>query len=302
LHKAAGWAARKWVTSYKLNQLRTTAYGVVMGGRRPTRLVLVFGCQRSGTTMLANALGLSPRVRDYGEGDPRYFHWEGAPRLRPLSDVADRLAQERHPFTLLKPLCDSQRAAEIMETFPQSRGLWIFRNYRECVASHVRYYRQFHDGLAYVREMLATEVPCWKNEGLAPDVCALLASYAHRPLNLDTAYALYWLARNSLLEQFPAAIPLKVVYYESILSHPATIQTAFEHLGIPYKRRYARIVTEPVFRRGTTTCEIEDNVAERCEALLARLQRRAADALAEPDATGHLPADSTVSRGGTLVS
>jgi len=270
------WAAGKWLTSYRLNALRTAAYGLTHR-RGPSQLTLILGCQRSGTTMLASAIGLSPQVKCCGEGDAEYFRWDGAPRLLPLEEVANRLSRERSPFTLLKPLCESQRAIEILERFPSGKAVWIVRNFRECVASHVRYYRQFHDGLAYVREMLNLEAPCWKNENLSAGVRELLASFANRPLNLETAYALYWLARNSLFETIPERAPVSLVNYEDILASPTqSLHAVFEHLSIPFKAKYARIVKEPL-RTGSINLPnaIDEDVAEYCEQLGQRLRSRA---------------------------
>jgi hypothetical protein len=278
------WAAEKWLTSYRLNALRTAAYGFTHR-RRATRLSLVLGCQRSGTTMLSSVLGLSPLVKDFGEGDSRYFSWQGAPRLLPLDVVRQRLSQERNPFTLFKPLCESQRAAEIMQAFPTARGVWIFRRYQDCVRSHVRYYRQFHDGLAYVDEMLRTDSPCWKNEGLSSEILDFLASFSGRTLNLETAYALFWLARNSLFERLPTEAPVKIVSYEAILKDPAgLLESIFDYLSIPFRSKYACLVTTPTFKHNETQPTVIDaEVAKRCDELFDRLNQCANSADARRD-------------------
>ncbi|MCC6491843.1 MAG: sulfotransferase [Pirellulales bacterium] len=242
--------------------------------------------------MLAAALGLSSQVKNYGEGDPKYFCWEGAPRLLPLELVAKQLTQERHPFTLLKPLCESQRVEQICRRFPSTRGVWIVRHYQQCVASHVNYYRQFHDAAAYVQEMLQFDRSCWKNENLGEDVKAFLAEAANRTLSLETAYALYWLARNSLLERLPPDLPIRVVHYEDLLQAPVErLREAFVHLGIPFHARYALAVNTPTHRRAAAGASaIDDDVARQCEILYRRLRRPPAveepAALHDVDAVG----------------
>ncbi len=270
------WAADKWLTSYRLNALRTAAYSFFHPVGQ-TQLRLVLGCQRSGTTMLAGALALSPLVKAYGEGDPRYFHWDGAPRLSPLDDVNSRLEQERSPFTLLKPLCESQRADAILAAFPNAKAVWIFRHYEPCVRSHVRYYQQYHDGLAYVREMLNTGEPNWKNANLPASVADVLAWYSRRELNLETAYALYWLARNSLVDRLAPELGVKVVNFESILRDPInSLADTFDSLSIPFRPRYARLVKEPIFTpQRSPTLDIDDQVVQHCDSLFEKLQRRA---------------------------
>jgi hypothetical protein len=243
--------------------------------------------------MLASAIGLSPQVKCCGEGDAAYFRWDEAPRLLPLGQVEERLSRERSPFTLLKPLCESQRAFELLDRFPSAKAVWIVRNYRACVASHVAYYRQFHDGLAYVREMLNLGTPCWKNESLSASVRDLLASFADRSLNLETAYALYWLVRNSLFDHVAKRSSVLLVHYEDIVAWPvSSLQAIFEHLSVPFKPKYARIVQPPSGRRtGSTPTEIDDEVAAHCEEMCKRL-RGAGLRIASRSSGVPLPSDS----------
>lgn len=269
------WASYKWMTSHRINQLRTLSRAVLRQ-RGSSKPLLILGCQRSGTTMMSRAFGLSPYVKEYGEGDPAYFNWDGAPRLRPLRDVARQLSSERSRFVLLKPLCESQRTRELIENLPSARAVWIYRNYRECIDSHVRYYRQFHDGAAYVREMLAFDVPSWKNENLSTPMKAVLESHASATLSLESTYALYWLARNSFAHRLDAR-RVKIVKYENVLSDPALeLEGAFQFLGVPFRRRYARIVGKAkVTGRPSAPQSLDPQIAEQCQNMLDQLDHMA---------------------------
>lgn len=227
--------------------------------------------------MLSDVLGLSPAVRNYGEGASKYFYWDNAPRLTGLEDVKKNLSLERNPFTLLKPLCESQRADDILAEFSSARAVWIFRDYRACVSSHVRYYQKYHDGLAYVREMLDLKVPCWKNENLNSHVLELLKSYRDRQLNLDTAYALYWLARNSLFDRISDDKRVIFVSYESILARPNEVfNEIFDFLGIPFKQKYMLIVGQPTSKPGMAPPnKIDDVVLDHCKSMHQRLLQQA---------------------------
>lgn len=273
LKRGIAWTSSKWLTSYRINAMRTRAFEMTRR-RGDSRLAFIFGCQRSGTTMLSRAIGLSPRVREYGEGDPAYFEWAGAPRLLPTARVESRLASERNCLVLLKPLCESQRAAELLARFPKSKALWIYRDFDGCVRSHVNYYRQFHDGLAYVREMLDLSTPCWKNDNLEPSVKDFLKSASGRALNLESAYALYWLARNSLVHDLPPG-QVKVVKYEQILASPnEALRSIFRFLSIPYRSKFSSIITSPPARTGSQPLGvIDDEIAAQCRAMASRLDR-----------------------------
>lgn len=265
----ATWLSSKWVTSYRLNKFRTAAYAVVRPAKA-TRVILILGCQRSGTTMLANLLGLSPLVRVYGEGDPKYFRQDGSRQFHPQEDLAKLLSCEKSPFTMLKPLCESQRAEVLLDDLPGSKALWIFRNYRECVASHLKYYREFHDGVEYIRELLNGDTLCWKNENVSANMLTYLRSFKDQPINAATAYALYWLARNSLYWSVAQSQRVQLVNYERIVSHPTLeVQRVFQFLGVPYRERFVRLVGRG--RSISKELGIDREVAQRCEEMHQRL-------------------------------
>ena len=233
-------------------------------------MILVIGCQRSGTTMLARLLGLSPAVRGYGEGDPKYFREDGTRQLRPLEHVASLLAKERNPFTLLKPLCDSQRTAELLDRFSRAKAVWIVRDYRDCVASHLTYYRPYHDGVSYVQDVLSSANPCWKNDRLSPEMQQFLGQFAGQPINEATAYALYWLARNSHALGIANHDRVRLVRYERILKHPCRVaESLFDFVGVPFARSYTSIVGGPA--SGGLDLEIDAQVTDACDDLYGRL-------------------------------
>jgi hypothetical protein len=273
--RTQSWLAQKWMTSYRLNALRTRWRATVHPCRCTTPL-LIFGCQRSGTTMLSHLIGLSPDVRTYGDGDPEYFERRGAPRLLDLDRVSAQLARERNRFTLLKPLCESQRAAELLEAFPRAKAIWIFRHYEPCVRSHVSYYSQFHDGVSYVREMLNWDAPCWKNENLPEETRSFLREQSPEALSPENAYALYWLARNSLFftDELPQSRILLVNYEQAIADPNSAAEAIFHFAGVRYKPAYASLISPP---SGSPRRElpIAPQVAETCQRLYDDLLKRA---------------------------
>ena len=66
------------------------------------------------------------------------------------------------------------------------------------MASHLRYYEPYHDGVEYVRERLSLDGEQPMNGDIPVETQTFLREIGSRPMNEATAYALYWLARNSL--------------------------------------------------------------------------------------------------------
>lgn len=88
----------------------------------------VFGCQRSGTKMLMRILDRSPAVRIYHENHASAFRdFE----LRSNAVLRALVVASPAPSQIFKPICDSQRADEVLRDFPQAHGLWVYRQFNE---------------------------------------------------------------------------------------------------------------------------------------------------------------------------
>lgn len=254
----------KWMTSDRLIHSRAH-WRARLRPSAETQPVFVLGCQRSGTTALARMLGLGSEVRRYEEGDPAYFILEDAPRLLDLEMVATRLGTERNRFTLIKPLCESQRANELLDRFPHAQIVWIFRHYSACIASHVRYYRAQHDAVQYVQDIVNPAANSWKCVGLSMQARARLAVYQHVRLTPESAYAIYWLARNLLYFNIIRTGRVHLVNYEELIEAPqAHSRQIFRTLGVPYRSHYADVINRSD-ERTTTIDGIDSLLTSWCD-------------------------------------
>jgi hypothetical protein len=273
-------ARARWriLSSYKVNKLRTHLRQALHPCKNP-RIVWVFGCQRSGTTMLRSFIGFDPRVDDQGEGDPPYF-WQVPvedPRyLRLIPDAeVDRLrGHSRSEIVLIKPLHDSQRAAALLDQFPDSKGIWIFRHYHEVILSHLNYYRGRYDPLPYVKDLLDVTPGSWKSEGLGETMRDFIQTHRHLATTPTAGFALFWLARNSLLFQQPHP-RLVALHYADLIEHPHTaLAFLSRHIDLDLDPRYAEF---PQRRERKTALPdpIPPLLLEACEDMMARLQAAA---------------------------
>lgn len=270
------------LSSYKVNKLRTWIYRT-LNPSPAARIVFVFGCQRSGTTMLRSFIGFDPRVDDQGEGDPPYF-WQGPEDdlryLRLLPDEAvEKLASRcRSEVLLIKPLHDSQRAAHLLHRFPGSKGIWIFRHYHEVILSHLTYYRGRYDPLPYLQDMLNLNEASWKAEGLGQEMRDFIQQHRHLATTATAGFALFWLARNSLyFSQMQAhpGLPLVSIHYADLVGHSAqALRFLGEYTGLELDPRYARF-PEHRERKKELPDAIPPVLLEACEKMMARLQAAA---------------------------
>jgi hypothetical protein len=264
----------KWLTSYKLNRLRTRLHALLNPSEDP-RLVFIFGCQRSGTTMLRNFIGFHPAIHDHGEGDPPYFWQVPVEDLRYLRVVPkveiERLTRaQKSPVVLIKPLHDSQRAAELLRHFPRSKGLWIFRHYREVILSHLNYYRGRYDPLPYLKDLLELNTQSWKAEGLDEEMLDFIVKHRADTATPTAAYALFWLARNSLL--FHQDHPdLLTVNYADLIKHPQqSLKQLSHHIQMDLDPRYA-LFPQRRERPQSLPDIIPESILAACDAMYEKL-------------------------------
>ncbi len=225
--------------------------------------------------MLRNFIGFHPAIHDHGEGDPPYF-WQ-VPKehhryLRILPEVEiERLTNaQKSPLVLVKPLHDSQRAAELLQHFHRSKGLWIFRHYREVILSHLSYYKGRYDPLTYLKDLLELNAHSWKAEGLNEGMRDFIMQHRIQATTPTAAFALFWLARNSLLlhQKHPN---LLVVNYADLIADPQrALMMISQHIQMDLDPRYA-LFPQRRERPQLLPNSIPESILAACEAMHTKL-------------------------------
>ena len=243
------------------------------GGRLP-EIVFIFGCQRSGTTMLLDVFErdlASCVYRDVGRLTTE--DTETSIRLNRLESVEAEFRRSRARFVVAKPIVESQRAREILERFASAQALWIYRDFRSVAASDLRLFGA-DNGIRNLMPMLAREPRNWRSEGVSDRVHALIDRFFDPQMNPRDAAALFWYARNELyfeqeLESHPRVLLLR---YEDFVRDPvAPLGEVYSRLGrqLPGPRLWADVHTGSVSKGRELALSPE--VLGLCEELMTRL-------------------------------
>ncbi len=102
------------------------------GRTEPTRPIFIMGAQRSGTRVPLLALESAPDILTFREGARPFFHGGRLQSDETLQRLFDRCA---FPVLVIKPLCESHRAQDLLERFAASRIIWIYRRPEDTVRS-----------------------------------------------------------------------------------------------------------------------------------------------------------------------
>ena len=234
--------------------------------------VLLVGLQRSGTNMIVRGLERAPELEVYNENNRAAF---SRFRLRPDPVIRRLVDKSRHPYVLLKPLCDSHRTAELLDALGIRRpgkGLWVYRSVDGRTRSALA---KFGDAnLGALREIAAGGARHrWEAQMLSPDSLDLVASFDWTRTNAPSAAALFWFVRNRLyfelgLDRRPDVL---LVSYDAALRDPESeVRRICAFLEFPYRPELAaHIAPRPPATAGPLS--IDPRVRARCEELAEQL-------------------------------
>jgi hypothetical protein len=201
------------------------------------RLLLIIGCQRSGTTLMSETLGKDWNAKIYPEhsilssGDR-----VDRLRLNPLDVVARSLERERFPLVVLKPLVETQNADRLLEFFHQARAIWMYSHYKDVAASNLKRFGS-GNGIKNLRYIVQDNAQNWRSERVSPDVRALIKTYFSETMNPYDAAALFWYTRNRYYFDLSLDVHPRVMrcQYSNFVTSPGqTIQGVYRFVDWPY--------------------------------------------------------------------
>jgi Sulfotransferase domain len=237
------------------------------------RTLVVVGCQRSGTTMLQQSLlDRSWRVIILEEHDRRLVRADDPDRIlwRPLHEVSNRMAQLPFELIVTKPLVESHRTIEILDSLPKAKAIWMLRHYLAVAKSDVARFGP-ENGIRNLTRLVARDKSDWRThcrEEVRDQVAKLISSELS---SLDAA-AVFWWARNQLYfdQQLWQDNRVRVLRYESLIESPSEcIRGVSDFLGLSLP---SRAMINAIRRPGRSTGELQPAVEDLCTDLLLQFR------------------------------
>lgn len=210
---------------------KRAARAVVRAPLEQRRLVLIFGCQRSGTTMLQQTfLDRSWRVLIIEETDRRLVGRNALPgetRWEEYQVVLQRLRKIPFEVVAAKPLVETDRAVELMDSAERVKGIWMLRDYEGVARSNVKRFgpdNPFRD----LAPFCSADATDWRSRGAAAETCETVVSLLRQHLSPLDAAALFWWARNQLYfqQRLQTDERIRIIRYERACNHPEALALA----------------------------------------------------------------------------
>jgi hypothetical protein len=234
------------------------------------RVVLIFGCQRSGTTMLQQTfLDRSWRVLILGEHDRRLVGPGPEETIwQEYSTVLGRI--RRLPFEVVaaKPLVESASATALMDAAGAVKAVWMLRRYPEVAQSNVSRFgidNPYRD-LEPIRSRDALD---WRYRGVTEETWETVTTLSNRRLTPFDAAALFWWTRNQLYfdQRLWEDDRIRILRYERACNQPdEVIRSLSDHIGLelPLGSIAPRVRARPI---PSETRELDPDVERLCRKL-----------------------------------
>ncbi|MFH1681421.1 MAG: sulfotransferase domain-containing protein [Candidatus Eisenbacteria bacterium] len=264
------WLSWKWFRLWKEIYQRAR---LGPGGAR--RVLLIVGCQRSGTTMMNDLFQRDLNVKVYREmSELSSLDREENLRLNPLPSVRRAIESHRVPLVVLKPLVESQNILRLLDEMEGSKALWMYRHYKDVAYSNMRKFGP-ENGIRDLRSIVEGDTANWRAEGVSPETRELVLRRFSEGMSPADAAALFWYVRNRFYFDLDLRGEKRVLLcrYEDMVTDPGVfMRRIYEFVGAPYPGDDVVAPVHPRSVRKGKDLAIGPEAAGVCEELWNRLE------------------------------
>mgnify|MGYP003627636695 CR=1 FL=1 len=232
-------------------------------------ITFLTGFPRSGTNMVLEVFEWSGKTEVFREGDPRVY---GNFQLKENANLVSHVKASPAKHVMVKALLDSHRLKGLMELFPGSGVIWIYRHYDDSVNSIMDLWPGHRNG---IDDIVAGGIDAagWRGANMSADTLAQLRAEYQPEWNDATCNAWFWYLRQQLYydQGFPENERAILVRYESLVTDPLrVIRPLADLVGVSLTQVMASVPHARSVRKRPSP-DIAPAIRERCEAMLARL-------------------------------
>lgn len=184
---------------YKIswNFYKKSVYQNVIRYPYEKKILIVIGCQRSGTKLMLDIFHNDLKTSIFREFSRLSSLDPDKIRLNPLDMVVNEINKEKSSFIVLKPLVESQYIDRILNNLKNSKAIWVYRNYKDVASSHITKF-SVNNGINNLRPIIDKKKDNWRSENVSEHVKKIVNQYFSENMDQNDAAVLFWYVRNSL--------------------------------------------------------------------------------------------------------
>ena len=211
--------------SNKIFFFRKEIYQFFLGHFEKKQVLFIFGCQRSGTTLLNRILKKDFHSGVYNEVSKLSTYKDPDKlRLRPLSEVEDEISKSKPQFIVLKPLVESQNALKLLDYFEDSKCIWLYRDFKDVALSNIIKFGT-KNTIKNLKWIVEINEENWRNEGISEETRKIIVKNYSSKMNVNDAAVLFWYVRNILFFELKLNLKANVllIKYDELIKSPKQI-------------------------------------------------------------------------------
>jgi hypothetical protein len=244
---------------------------VTASRHNPDQKTITFltGFPRSGTNMVLDVFEWRGKTQVWREGSPRMnVNFQ----LKDNDTIIQLVKKTPVRNVIVKALLDSHRLRELMDLFPGSGVIWMYRHYDDSANSIMDLWPGHRNG---IDDIVAegSGAAGWRGGNMSDATLALLRSDYEPTWNDATCNAWFWYLRQQLFydQEFEPDARAILVRYEPLVADPLrVIRPLADLVGVPLTSIMASVPhARSVGKRPAP--EIDPKIRERCDGMLARL-------------------------------
>ena len=194
-------------------------------------------------------------------------------RLNPLPDVAAIISRVPAPLVVAKPLVETQNVLTLLNYFPGSKGLFMYRRCADVARSDLVKFGA-RNAIENIRPIAEGTRHNWRAAGASSTVRELVTRFYSERMNPNDAAALFWFARNRLYFELNLAAHPAVFLcrYEHLVQEPAQlVRSIYDFLALPCPDLSHTAEVHSASLQKGKDLDISADIRNECERLQARL-------------------------------
>ncbi|HEY6566691.1 MAG TPA: hypothetical protein VI341_04150 [Actinomycetota bacterium] len=225
--------------------------------------------------MITQGLEHSPEFEVFSENDGRAFDRFF---LRPDDQIRSLVLKSGHRYSLFKPIIDSHRVGELLDTLgtpSPGRAIWAYRSMEGRVRSAVTKFGSSNlDAMRAIAEDGGAGM--WQAGGLTEERLEFIRSFDYSAVSPKTGAAIFWFVRNSLYFDLglDERADVTLACYDEFIAQPEPAMrslTTFLELDFD-PNLIAHVRAQPHRPARTADPDIDPSVTAVCSALFDRLE------------------------------
>ena len=243
------------------------------------QILMIIGCQRSGTSLINRIFARDFNISVYRESSCLSSHdatHSGHLKLRlnSFQSLESDLLKDKSPTIVLKPLVETQNILRLLDYFPQSKALWMYRDYRDVVNSFLNKF-SLNVGIRNIKAIVDGNTEFWYSESVPISVRSTLIEFYRDDIQPGDAVALFWYVRNAFFFELELHQNSRVMMckYEHMVRYPNQfVSHIYSFLGKRFRARNTWEINSRSVDKGKSL-DLSKDIQELCDGLLNRLDQ-----------------------------